>query len=110
MNSSARFHLQIIYLLSLCALFTQAVSAQVPDVLPDSVQRILDGHDMNPDSFSAVVQRVDADQPLLAVNPDTLRNPASTMKLLTTFVALESLGPNYRWLTEAYLDGPLTDG
>jgi len=110
MNFPARFHLQIMGVVSICVLFAQAALAQVPGVLPASVQRILDGHDINPDSFSAVVQRVDADQPLLAVNPDTLRNPASTMKLLTTFVALESLGPNYRWLTEAYLGGPLVDG
>jgi len=110
MNAPARFHLQLMCLVSLCVLCIPAVSAQVPSELPASVQRILDGHNINPDSFSAVVQRLDADQPLLAVNPDTLRNPASTMKLLTTFVALESLGPNYRWLTEAYLDGRLRDG
>ena len=35
-------------------------------------------------------------------------NPASTMKLVTTFAALELLGADYRWKTEAYADGPLT--
>jgi D-alanyl-D-alanine carboxypeptidase/D-alanyl-D-alanine-endopeptidase (penicillin-binding protein 4) len=110
MSFLSRFKLPIMQLACICVLFTRAVSAQDTGVLPDSVQRILDGHDINPDSFSVVVQRVDASEPLLAVNADTLRNPASTMKLLTTFVALESLGPNYRWLTEAYLGGPLADG
>ena len=38
------------------------------------------------------------------------RNPASVMKLVTTFAALELLGPDYRWKTEAYLGGPLVDG
>jgi D-alanyl-D-alanine carboxypeptidase/D-alanyl-D-alanine-endopeptidase (penicillin-binding protein 4) len=37
-------------------------------------------------------------------------NPASTMKLVTTLAALELLGPDYRWRTEAYLDGTLADG
>ena len=37
-------------------------------------------------------------------------NPASTMKLVTTFAALELLGPDYRWKTTAYLDGTLADG
>ena len=32
------------------------------------------------------------------------------MKLVTTFAALELLGPDYRWKTEAYLGGPLVDG
>ena len=32
------------------------------------------------------------------------------MKLVTTFAALELLGPDYRWKTEAYLGGPLVEG
>ena len=32
------------------------------------------------------------------------------MKLVTTFAALELLGPDYRWKTAAYLDGPLDAG
>jgi D-alanyl-D-alanine carboxypeptidase/D-alanyl-D-alanine-endopeptidase (penicillin-binding protein 4) len=32
-------------------------------------------------------------------------NPASVMKLVTTYSALELLGPAYRWKTEAYIDG-----
>jgi D-alanyl-D-alanine carboxypeptidase/D-alanyl-D-alanine-endopeptidase (penicillin-binding protein 4) len=32
------------------------------------------------------------------------------MKLLTTYAALETLGPAYRWKTEAYLDGKLENG
>jgi D-alanyl-D-alanine carboxypeptidase/D-alanyl-D-alanine-endopeptidase (penicillin-binding protein 4) len=32
------------------------------------------------------------------------------MKLVTTFAALELLGRDYRWRTEAYLAGPLVDG
>jgi D-alanyl-D-alanine carboxypeptidase/D-alanyl-D-alanine-endopeptidase (penicillin-binding protein 4) len=37
-------------------------------------------------------------------------NPASVMKLVTTYAALEMLGPAYRWKTEAYADGTLRDG
>jgi D-alanyl-D-alanine carboxypeptidase/D-alanyl-D-alanine-endopeptidase (penicillin-binding protein 4) len=37
-------------------------------------------------------------------------NPASTMKLLTTLAALEVLGPNYTWRTEAYTRGTMQDG
>jgi len=37
-------------------------------------------------------------------------NPASVMKLVTTFAALELLGPSYRWRTDVHLEGPLVDG
>ena len=34
-------------------------------------------------------------------------NPASVLKLVTTFAALEGLGPTYTWETGVYLDRPL---
>ncbi len=37
-------------------------------------------------------------------------NPASVIKLATTYAALERLGPAYRWKTEAYASGALQDG
>jgi D-alanyl-D-alanine carboxypeptidase/D-alanyl-D-alanine-endopeptidase (penicillin-binding protein 4) len=37
----------------------------------------------------------------------TAVQPGSVMKLVTTFAALELLGPDYSWKTFAYLDGPL---
>ena len=61
-------------------------------------------------SISAWVQEVASAQPLLAINPRVPRNPASTLKLLTTFVALDILGPIYAWPTEVYALGPLKDG
>jgi D-alanyl-D-alanine carboxypeptidase/D-alanyl-D-alanine-endopeptidase (penicillin-binding protein 4) len=37
-------------------------------------------------------------------------NPASLMKLLTTMVALDTLGPAFTWSTPVYLDGAVRDG
>ena len=57
-----------------------------------------------------VVQDTAKLRPLFAYDANRPRNPASVMKLVTTFAALELLGPEYRWRTEAYLGGPLVDG
>jgi len=43
-------------------------------------------------------------------NADVSVNPASTMKLVTTYAALEMLGPNHQWKTEFYTDGTLSGG
>ncbi|GAA3987990.1 D-alanyl-D-alanine carboxypeptidase/D-alanyl-D-alanine-endopeptidase [Comamonas faecalis] len=49
-------------------------------------------------------------QPLLAWRADTQSNPASVMKLVTTYAALELLGPAYTWPTTVYLDAQPVDG
>ncbi|MDP1612297.1 MAG: D-alanyl-D-alanine carboxypeptidase/D-alanyl-D-alanine-endopeptidase [Sulfuritalea sp.] len=51
------------------------------------------------------VREVDVATPLLAVNARVALNPASTMKLLTTYAALDLLGPAYVWKTEAFAAG-----
>jgi D-alanyl-D-alanine carboxypeptidase/D-alanyl-D-alanine-endopeptidase (penicillin-binding protein 4) len=84
-----------------------AAAGEPPAPLPPEIQRILDGHGLGTDGLSIVVQAVDADEPLLALNPAASRSPASVIKLLTTFAALDILGPAYTWRTEAYLGGPL---
>jgi len=59
---------------------------------------------------AAIVQEVGAARALLSVNPATPMNPASVMKLVSTYAALELLGPAYRWKTEAYTTGTVRDG
>ena len=48
--------------------------------------------------------------PILAHQATVALNPASTMKLLTSYVSLSLLGPAYRWKTEIYHDGSLKNG
>jgi D-alanyl-D-alanine carboxypeptidase/D-alanyl-D-alanine-endopeptidase (penicillin-binding protein 4) len=56
------------------------------------------------------VQRVDSDKPLLTHNAGKAMNPASTMKLVTTYAALDLLGPAFTWKTQALTDAPMRDG
>ncbi|WP_246013176.1 D-alanyl-D-alanine carboxypeptidase/D-alanyl-D-alanine endopeptidase [Pigmentiphaga humi] len=60
-------------------------------------------------ALSLVVERMDGTR-LLAVNAGQPRNPASVMKLVTTFAALDSLGPAYVWRTQLLVDPGTTIG
>ena len=85
-------------------------AADTNGALPGSVARILTGYKVPSADFSAYVHEIGQPEPLLAFNEAVPRNPASTIKLVTTFAGLESLGPAYTWKTEAFLDGEITDG
>ncbi|WP_083606207.1 D-alanyl-D-alanine carboxypeptidase/D-alanyl-D-alanine-endopeptidase [Psychrobacter sp. Cmf 22.2] len=43
--------------------------------------------------------------PLLSHQPDIARTPASTMKLVPSFIALDTLGANFVWQTRVYHTG-----
>jgi D-alanyl-D-alanine carboxypeptidase/D-alanyl-D-alanine-endopeptidase (penicillin-binding protein 4) len=93
---------------ALLALLLAAAVAKAE--LPRPVARALLDAGVPLDHVAVVVQRVGASRPLIRHRPDAPMNPASVMKLVTTFAALELLGREYRWRTEAYLGGPLVDG
>ena len=78
--------------------------------LPPTVIQALKDAGIPQRSVSVVVQGVDASQPLIRHNAQQAMNPASTMKLLTTYAALELLGPAYTWKTEALADASPASG
>lgn len=80
------------------------------DALPGPIRAVLQRRQLPEESLSILVQDLDANAPILAFNADVSRNPASVMKVVTTLVALDALGPTYRWKTEAWLQGDLDDG
>ena len=47
---------------------------------------------------------------LLSYRANAYMNPASVMKLVTTYAGLELLGPSYTWSTPVYVDGTLANG
>jgi D-alanyl-D-alanine carboxypeptidase/D-alanyl-D-alanine-endopeptidase (penicillin-binding protein 4) len=46
----------------------------------------------------------------LAHRADAAMNPASVMKLVTTYAGLELLGPEFTWTNRVYVDGPVING
>ena len=75
--------------------------------LPDAVKLALTRAQIPAARVAVFVQDVDGTKPLLSHNTARAMNPASTMKLVTTFAALELLGTTYTWKTEAYAAGPI---
>jgi D-alanyl-D-alanine carboxypeptidase/D-alanyl-D-alanine-endopeptidase (penicillin-binding protein 4) len=96
-------------LLSLLALASISFSA-LADGLPPNVLKALKAAQIPAANVAVVVQPVDSAQPLVAHNAAQSMNPASVMKLLTTYAALDLLGPAWTWKTTAWVDSIPVDG
>lgn len=59
------------------------------------------------DAVGIFVQDPASGRVVFAAGAERALNPASTMKLLTTYASLEMLGPAFTWKTEAWADGAL---
>ena len=97
------------------AVLAVAISAALPRPaaaapLPPEVAAALDRAKLPRDALVAVVQEVGAATPRLAHQADQAVNPASLTKLVTTFAALDLLGPHWTWATPVWLQGAVTDG
>lgn len=77
--------------------------------LPEPIQQTLRGSGIPHAAIGAWVQEIGAARPSLAVNADLPMNPASVMKLVTTFAGLEILGPSYTWRTDFLARGVAGD-
>jgi D-alanyl-D-alanine carboxypeptidase/D-alanyl-D-alanine-endopeptidase (penicillin-binding protein 4) len=78
--------------------------------LPEPVRHILDIRKVPHDAVSVHVRDVDSGEIVVSWQDDVARNPASTMKLITTLVGLDVLGPTYRWRTEVHALGEIEAG
>ena len=90
----------------LCA--SQALASD--DILPLPVQSALNHRQISYDTLSIHVEDLESGEVILRWRDEVPRNPGSTIKLLTTLVALDVLGPTYAWQTNVYALGPVNDG
>ena len=86
---------QSMAVVALCAAASAAAQS-----LPASVAAALGRAQIPASAMSIYVAPVESAQPpRLTWQPQASMNPASVMKLVTTYAALEQLGPTYVWRT-----------
>ena len=90
------------------ALLWQATA--MADELPLAVESALNLRSVPHAAASFYVIDLQNGGTVLDIHGDVSRNPASTVKLLTTLVALDQLGPAYQWRTEVFARGSIEDG
>jgi D-alanyl-D-alanine carboxypeptidase/D-alanyl-D-alanine-endopeptidase (penicillin-binding protein 4) len=78
--------------------------------LPVPLQSALNFRGVPDNSLSVYVEDLHTGEVVLAWNEAEPRNPASVEKMLTTLVALDTLGPTYTWQTEVHLLGDVEQG
>lgn len=83
---------------------TADASASSP--LPASVTQALHAAGLTPDDLALAVLPLDGRWPTLMHRPDVAVQPGSTMKVVTSAVALEQLGPNHRGYTALWATAP----
>jgi D-alanyl-D-alanine carboxypeptidase/D-alanyl-D-alanine-endopeptidase (penicillin-binding protein 4) len=87
-----------------------ATAAPINTSLPPKVEQALKASKLQDSSLSLVMVPLSGPGTPTVFNADVSVNPASTMKLITTYAALEMLGPTFQWKTEFYTDGTLSNG
>ena len=106
--SAVHCHFRLLLALSLSLFLCRVAAAQG---LPPTVEAALQRANLPADALTLLVLDVDPRQPpRLSHRADVPMNPASVMKLVTTFAALDLLGPAYSWRTPVYLDGAVREG
>ena len=103
---SARIACRFLVGLLLAGLVVSARAAE----LPADFIAALEQAGIPLEHVAVVVQPLDAAVPVLSHNAEAALNPASVMKLVTSFAALNQLGPVYAWTTDVWANGAIVDG
>ena len=99
--------------LSRCALALSCLvlGTAVAQTIPLEITTALARARVPQDAVSLLVMRLDgAASARLSHRAQASMSPASVMKLVTTFAALDQLGPAFTWKTRFYIDGTLDNG
>ena len=95
-----------LFLLVLAALLAPAAHGELPPTIAEALRAA----GLAPDSMAFVVQRASDGRTIAAHQAERPMQPASTLKVLTSIVALDTLGPAFRGRTDLLAAGPVSGG
>jgi serine-type D-Ala-D-Ala carboxypeptidase/endopeptidase (penicillin-binding protein 4) len=90
---------RIVFACALCAASSVGSMAAVPA----GVTQVMAAQRVPAGAASFVILDADSGRVVTSHNADTPRSPASTIKTVTTFAALDMLGPAFLWQTRAWV-------
>ncbi|NMF90020.1 D-alanyl-D-alanine carboxypeptidase/D-alanyl-D-alanine endopeptidase [Aromatoleum petrolei] len=90
--------------------FCGMLAAAQAAAMPPGVRQALDAARIPASNVAVWVQAVDASAPQLEFGGEQPMNPASVMKVVTAFAALDRLGPAFTWTTRVATGGPVAAG
>ncbi|KAB2969640.1 D-alanyl-D-alanine carboxypeptidase/D-alanyl-D-alanine-endopeptidase [Zoogloea sp.] len=99
-----------IHLAALLSLVALAPAAPAAPAWPPALESSLARTAIPRAATAVLVQDVDSTTPLLAHRTGEAMNPASVMKLVTSYAALDQLGPTYTWKTRIVAEAPIRNG
>lgn len=100
----------LLWLACLMAAASGTYGAEAAGSLPAAVQSVARRFQLPIDDMGVIVQEIGSPTPLVSINTQIPRNPASSLKILTTLATLEELGPAYTWATDVYVNGQVSNG
>lgn len=86
------------------------IRQQAVQDLPAEIQAMIKASHIPAENLSVYIRDLNANGPMVVHNENVARNPASTMKLVTTWTALKLLSPSFTWKTEVWGRGTFKDG
>ena len=71
----------------------------------DAINKILNRSELSKGNYSLYITNISKRAKVFSYNEQKSFNPASVMKLVTTYAGLQFLGPQYQWKTEVLYKG-----
>jgi D-alanyl-D-alanine carboxypeptidase/D-alanyl-D-alanine-endopeptidase (penicillin-binding protein 4) len=89
-------------LILIYALWTHAAFADT-----NAINKILNRAELSKENYSLYIKNISKQNVVFSYNEQKAFNPASVMKLVTTYAGLQLLGPQFQWKTEVLYKGAI---